>query len=400
MESKKRGRDEHDDGGEKRQRSAASEQRILLEQDRVSYVIGKGGSIIKNIIRQSGAFLKFAACVEGTTKQVGTISGSPDRIGTAIELLVFQMAKYQSADGKAPSLVLLVKPSQVGLIIGKAGAIVRSVQSQSGARIQVSARPDPAPDSDDGSGDQEVNVSGNPQAIATAARALVGHLFQQPVSPPPPSYLPPPPAYLPPPPPLNPYWGPPPSHIAQGPPLRSGELEVRFALRPREVSRIIGKGGQGIQTICKQSHVKLVFDKQVQQAVGGASHGPAQIGTIRGEGSNISKSLDLLISTLTSGDDSESKDTVRFLILVPSPTIGFLLGTKGSKIKETKEQSGASINITGRSDAIWDHVSGVALQAVVIEGSVDSVTTAVKSLVSPLEDARQTRPRRRQEEST
>jgi len=180
-----------------------------------------------------------------------------------------------------------------------------------------------------------------------------------------------------------------------GPSLRPGELEVRFALRPREVSRIIGKGGQGVQTICKESRVKLIFDKQVQPAVGGATYGPAQICTIRGEGSNISKSLELLISTLA-GDESEN---MRILILVPSPTIGFLLGTKGAKIKETKEQSGARIMITGRSDAIWDHVSGVALQSVVIEGSADQIITAVKSLVSQLDEAQQTpsRSRRRQE---
>jgi len=300
----------------------------------------------------------------------------------------------QTSDGKVPNLTLLVKSSQVGLIIGKGGAIVRSIQAQSGSRIQVSARPESDEDSEPG--DQEVNVQGSSQSISAATRLLVGHLFQQSMNPSSPSFLPP--SYLPPPPSSLPYYmGQTASYMAQAPTLRSGELEVRFALRPREVSRIIGKGGQGVQTICKQSRVKLVFDKQVQPAVGGAVYGPAQIGTIRGEGPNIIKSLELLINTLTSDESSEG---MRILILVPSPTIGFLLGTKGSKIKETKEQSGAQILITGRSDAIWDHVSGVALQAVVIEGSQDQITGAVKSLVTQLDEAQQSssRPRRRERE--
>jgi len=283
----------------------------------------------------------------------------------------------------------------VGLIIGKGGSIVRSIQTQSGSRIQVSARPESEDDAEPG--DQEVHVQGSPQSISAATRLLVGHLFQQSMTPATPSFLPP--SYLPPPPvsSLPFYMGQTASYMAQGPSLRSGELEVRFAMRPREVSRIIGKGGQGVQTICKQSRVKLVFDKQVQPAVGGAVYGPAQIGTIRGEGPNIIKCLELLISNLT---NDESSDGMRILILVPSPTIGFLLGTKGAKIKETKEQSGAQILITGRSDAIWDHVSGVALQTVVVEGNQEQITGAVKSLVTQLDEAQQSssRPRGRRQE--
>jgi len=410
MESKKRGRDEQDDSSEKRQRRPAHpEQRILMEADKVSLVIGKGGAVIKNIVKQSSAFLKFNRPKEGTTKQVGTVSGSPDSIIAAIELLIYHLSKYPSADGKAAlSLVLLVPSPQVGVIIGKGGQIVRSVQSNSGAKIQISARPETS--SDDTPVDQEVTIQGNPQAISAAARILVGYLFRLPnptggYSGPSSAYPMSPSAY-----PVSSSYSsaysslasayPPTTHwpqtVPQSLPLQADELEVRFALKPAEVSKIIGKGGQGIQNLCKQAHVKLVFDKQVQQSVGGAALGPAQIGTIRGDASNIANSLDLLVGILAGTETSESKGRaqIRFLLLVPSPVIGFLLGTKGAKIKETKEKSSAQINITGRADAIWDHVTGVALQAVLLEGDGEQVTIALKALVQQLEEARQT-PRRR-----
>jgi len=164
------------------------------------------------------------------------------------------------------------------------------------------------------------------------------------------------------------------------------------------VSKIIGKGGQGIQSLCKQAHVNLIFDKQTQQSIGGPTLGPGQVGTVRGDVANIQNALELLVSALSvsseAGDEAKSQN-VRFLLLVPTPLVGFLLGTKGAKMKEIKSQSNAQINITGRAEAIWDHVSGVALQAAVIEGTPEQVAVALKSLVAQLEDARQGSKRRR-----
>jgi len=361
-----------------------------VEQEKVSHIIGKGGSVIKGIIKQSGTYVKFAPPKEGTNKQVGSITGPVECIGIALELITYQLAKYQSHDGKTQggALALLIPSAQIGLIIGKQGAIVRSVQSQAGSRIQIASRPE---SSGDAPSDQEVTIFGSPAAITAAARVLLGHLFRQ--------AMPPPAAYAvaqayPIAPPT--YWAPPPVPAPIALAQDSAELEVRFALRPNEVSRIIGKGGSGIQSLCKQARVKLVFDKQIQTSIGGPTIGPAQIGTVRGDAANISKALEIAVTTLaTPLDDSESdkkeQKSVRFILMVPSPVIGFLLGTKGARIKETKEKSGAQINITGRADAIWDHVTGVALQAVILEGDSEQVVSAVQALVQQLEDARQHR---------
>jgi len=280
-----------------------------------------------------------------------------------------------------------VPSSKIGSIIGKSGQVVRSIYAQSGAKIQISGRPETT--SDGPPVDQEVNVQGrNGQSIAAAVRILLGLLFPSST---PYSFGP----QL-----ASSYW--PPAPIPQVASIRPDQFEIRFALRPAAVSKIIGKGGQGIQSLCKQTHVNLIFDKQTQQSIGGA---PGQIGTIRGEVGNIQSAVEVLISALfgtptTDGPDDAKSQNARFLLLVPTPLVGFLLGTKGAKMKETKAQSKAQISITGRTDAIWDHSTGVALQATVIEGTCEQVTIAVKSIVAQLDEARPGSKRRREEQPT
>jgi len=402
--SRKRGREKREDSGDKRQRRPTvpqPEARIIVEQEKVSHLIGKGGSIVKNIIKQSGTYVKFDTPKDGSTKQVGTISGPLDGLGIAIELMAQQLGKYQTSESKmGGSLTMLVASDQIGLIVGKQGAIVRSVQSQSASRIQISSRPETSEDSQT---DQEVAIFGTSQSIGAAARILLGYLYRQSFVPPTPSFASAYSAYA-----MAPfafpttasYWAPP---LAQLPPPipysssgDSSDVEVRFAMRPSEVSRIIGKGGTGVQSLCKQARVKILFDKQVQTAIGGPSVGPAQIGTMRGDVTNIGKALELIITTLATpmSEDSDSdrkEKNVRFILMVPSPVIGFLLGTKGARIKETKQKSGAQVNITGRSDAIWDHMTGIALQAVLLEGEGDQVVTAAQSIVNQIEESRQQR---------
>jgi len=69
-----------------------------------------------------------------------------------------------------------VPSSKIGSIIGKSGQVVRSIYAQSGAKIQISGRPETT--SDGPPVDQEVNVQGrNGQSITAAVRILLGLLF-------------------------------------------------------------------------------------------------------------------------------------------------------------------------------------------------------------------------------
>jgi len=160
----------------------------------------------------------------------------------------------------------------------------------------------------------------------------------------------------------------------------------------------------------------VFFEKQASSILG------CQLGNVRGDGNNIGKAFELMIhiittstpvqsenggvgdstsssvsssstgvidpSTSTDGSSLETKGgKLKFVLLIPSLTIGFLLGTKGTTLKQTKEQSGAHITISGRNGSLIDPASGISQQPVAIEGEAEQVLAALRLIVKQIEIA-------------
>jgi len=317
--------------------------------------------------------------------------------------MLFHLSRFATPEQKAlgESIVLLVPTLKIGSIIGKGGALVRNLQAQCGVKVQVSPRP-----VEGGDLEQDVTLVGTAESIAFAARTMVHQLFPDgsgtAVAPSIPGLT---------------QWGVP-AAVAPSPWQASvygapgGALaaravaaravvagkEVRFALRPAEVSRIIGKSGAGIRELCKKSGASIVFDNTVQPSLGSIpgqareSLGAGQIGIVRGEPEVAIVALKLVIEKLAEPPEKESKvpepprapGQLRLLIMVPSTQIGFLMGKKGATILEIKEKTGANINISPRLEHVYDQAAGVALQACIIEGNMEQVSKATESIITQL----------------
>lgn len=122
-------------------------------------------------------------------------------------------------------------------------------------------------------------------------------------------------------------------------------LTIRLLMAGKEVGSIIGKGGEIINSIREESGAKIhISDGAV----------PERIVTVTGPTEAIFKSFDLISKKLDdeatsgshksdSGSSSSKTGTVTLRLIVPASQCGSLIGKGGSKIKEIREVTGASV---------------------------------------------------------
>ncbi|CAN6899925.1 unnamed protein product [Brassica oleracea] len=131
-----------------------STKKIDVPNMRVGVIIGKGGETIKSLQLQSGAKIQVTRDMDAdpnaATRTVD-LTGTPDQISRAEELIneVLQEADSGGTVGSgggsrrmggqpgADQFVMKIPNNKVGLVIGKGGETIKSMQAQTGARIQV-----------------------------------------------------------------------------------------------------------------------------------------------------------------------------------------------------------------------------------------------------------------------
>ncbi|XP_047327463.1 far upstream element-binding protein 1-like [Impatiens glandulifera] len=224
-----------------------SSKTIAIPNGKVGMVIGKGGETIRYIQLQSGAKIQITrdsdADPYATTRNVELL-GTQQQIERAEELII-NIIKESDQGNTAQSdpkvqpgneqIELKVPNHKVASLIGKGGETIRSIQSQSGARIQIIPLHLPPGDT---STERNVYISGLKEQVESA-RSLIndiisvnrprqgGYMQQQPTYPPPqstwapPGQQPPPQqqqpgyGYPPPPPYYSNYSAPPPADSTQ-----------------------------------------------------------------------------------------------------------------------------------------------------------------------------------------
>lgn len=156
--------------------SDSIEEKIGIPNGFVGYIIGKGGESITSMQRKSGCRVQIQKEHEmepGTTQRIITLTGAtPEAVSMCrgiIEEMVQerarlndqgrggssysgsgpgsnaagQAAQLQNALSEGQSHVTVAVPnSDVGLVIGKGGMTIRSIQERSGANIQIPQGPD------------------------------------------------------------------------------------------------------------------------------------------------------------------------------------------------------------------------------------------------------------------
>ncbi|GFQ04029.1 RNA-binding protein nova-1, partial [Phtheirospermum japonicum] len=120
--------------------------RFLLSNAEAGSIIGKGGSTINEIQSESGAHVQLSRNYEyfpGTTDRIIMVSGSVECILMAVDLILSKLLDefYVEDEGEndPESKIRLVVPHRsCGGIIGKGGAIIRSLIEESRADIKIS----------------------------------------------------------------------------------------------------------------------------------------------------------------------------------------------------------------------------------------------------------------------
>lgn len=131
----------------------------------VGAIIGAGGSSIKQIIRQSGAFVAVEqkADENTTNERIVTIKGLMDAQCRALYQLYERVNSdvYAGFETCRLRITIRVPRSMVGRVIGKNGKNVRDVQRMTGAIIKL-------PDETSGGEDTPVDVFGNFMSVQQA----------------------------------------------------------------------------------------------------------------------------------------------------------------------------------------------------------------------------------------
>lgn len=136
-------------------------------------LIGKAGVVIKGIREGSGAKFKVEEAFRGTGRErCCIIDGTAEQVDTCL-VKVFEVLgrKAEEDHSQQVELTLLMPQFQMGCIIGSGGSAISKIRSESGARIKVDPGTSRGKDAD-----REANVSGSPEGVCQALRAMVRQL--------------------------------------------------------------------------------------------------------------------------------------------------------------------------------------------------------------------------------
>lgn len=166
--------------------------RVLIDNQQVGGIIGKGGANVKRVREESGAFVSILKAEFRTVhERVMVLKGYASQIAKAAQLIADLLISASSKDRKSSSMErdathtafaqtsmrVLVHRSVVGAIIGKQGTVIKQTQNTTGARVQVSN--DPLPNSTE----KSITITGSPEAIEAAAHRILSQLRSNPLRP-------------------------------------------------------------------------------------------------------------------------------------------------------------------------------------------------------------------------
>ncbi|KAJ6798433.1 far upstream element-binding protein 1-like isoform X1 [Iris pallida] len=175
---------------------APTSRKIEVPNNKVGVLIGKAGETIRNLQRNSGAQIQITrdaqADPNSSTRPVELV-GTLEQINKAERLIKDVIAEAEA--GGSPALIaqghgatpggsevheIQVPNEKVGMIIGKGGETIKTLQTSTGARIQLI--PQHLPEGDV-SKERTVRVTGNRQQIESAKEMIKEVMNKVPVRP-------------------------------------------------------------------------------------------------------------------------------------------------------------------------------------------------------------------------
>ncbi|XP_066902185.1 poly(rC)-binding protein 3 [Halyomorpha halys] len=149
-------------------------------------------------------------------------------------------------------------------------------------------------------------------------------------------------------------------------------LTIRLIMQGKEVGSIIGKKGEIVKRFREESGAKInISDGSC----------PERIVTVTGPTQSIYKAFTLIckkfeefvhqFQEMQNGSGGGARSPITLRLIVPASQCGSLIGKGGSKIKEIREVTGASIQVAS------DMLPNSTERAVTITGTSDAITQCI-----------------------
>ncbi|XP_078311410.1 uncharacterized protein LOC144618693 isoform X2 [Crassostrea virginica] len=136
---------------------------VMVPGNKVGLVIGKGGKTIRQLQRRGGVKMEMIQDdnIPSAHEKPLRISGDPQKCQRAKEMVLELLAEGE--------MTISVPRTAVGIVIGKNGYMIKTIQQESGAKVQFKA--------DDGHSPERVcAISGSPDKVQIAAQ-MIQHLL-------------------------------------------------------------------------------------------------------------------------------------------------------------------------------------------------------------------------------
>lgn len=136
----------NDNEGMKKTRTTGDdlqEIRVLVDNSEASVIIGKGGSNVKKIRNETGAFISILKNehVPSVNERVTVIKGTVEANSQVMRHIAELLTEANEVGAETCTLRILIHRLLAGCIIGKGGSIIRQIKTETGAQMRVSNEP-------------------------------------------------------------------------------------------------------------------------------------------------------------------------------------------------------------------------------------------------------------------
>eukprot|EP01069_Polyplicarium_translucidae_P008859 Polyplicarium_translucidae@DN3267_c0_g1_i1.p2 len=149
--------------------------KMLVSNVVAGSIIGKSGTVIGNIESTTGCTLRLSPAsvfFPGTSERIVVLSGEQEHLEQAVVVILEKIRDSTMYDGPM-QCKLVVPKSAVSALIGKAGASIKQLQENTGAKVQISSR-------EEGSDERVITINGSLESIQSSALSIAASVQADP----------------------------------------------------------------------------------------------------------------------------------------------------------------------------------------------------------------------------
>jgi far upstream element-binding protein len=143
---------------------------VIVPRTAVGFIIGRGGETIKRIASESGAYVQFEQDDGSNELECrARIGGSKSQVAHAASIIE-ELVNRSNAEIQKTSFTMIVPIAKTGLVIGKGGEVIKKINLESGARVDLSR------DSPVDAVNNLFVIRGDPHQIESAKQAILAQI--------------------------------------------------------------------------------------------------------------------------------------------------------------------------------------------------------------------------------